>query len=294
MMEEAKSQLHALSAKSWNDSVSADAWAKIGDAPVIAIPDDSAVRALIEDYYTTYLPKEYNYTASSFNAYKNEVINAEGFVGLNSFRYNPDLFGVLAEEILLSRSRLALLGNTMYLQMAMYTYESMIPFQSLYSAESWTVFKSCYIACRNMIATRDYDEKAAVVVGGGLMAFAAEDLILESEVAPLRKEGLTSAKFQCATVYQGGRAQISVVVPRGNGIDKIVVVDENGIEVAYGKAQPINIRKPKQVTYLVDIPATEVGIHTYTVYATFNYPEGGLCNYLYCSDPIQCRLTVLE
>jgi hypothetical protein len=95
-------------------------------------------------------------------------------------------------------------------------------------------------------------------------------------------------------VYQGGRAQISVVVPRGKGIDKIVVLDENGIEVAYGKAQPINIRKPNQVTYLVNIPATEVGIHTYTVYATFDYPEGGLCNYLYCSDPIQCRLTVLE
>jgi hypothetical protein len=53
MMEEAKSRLRALSAKSWNDSVSADAWAKIGDAPVIVIPDDSAVRALIEDYYTT-------------------------------------------------------------------------------------------------------------------------------------------------------------------------------------------------------------------------------------------------
>jgi hypothetical protein len=113
-------------------------------------------------------------------------------------------------------------------------------------------------------------------------------------VAELRQEGLTSAKFQCSTVYQGGTAKISVVVPRGNGIDKIVVVDENGIEVAYGKAQPINIRKPKQVTYLVNIPATELGTHTYTVYATFKNPQGTMCNYLYCSDPIQCRLTVVE
>jgi hypothetical protein len=294
MMEEAKTQLRALAAKSWNDTVSTESWAKIGDAPVIVLPDDSAVRALINEYYTTYLPKENTYTSSSFDAYKAAINNAEGFAGLNSFWVNPDLFPILEEEILLYRSKLTRLGNTMLLQTAINTYESLLPLQSFYSIESWSVFKSSYIACRNMLASRDYDEKAANVVGGGLIAFAFEDLVPEYEVAPLRKEGLTSAKFQCATVYQGANAQISVVVPRGNGINNIVVVDESGIVVAYGKAQPINIRKPKQVTYLVNIPATEVGIHTYTVYATFNYPEGGLCNYLYCSDPIQCRLTVLE
>ena len=44
----------------------------------------------------------------------------------------------------------------------------------------------------------------------------------------------------------------------------------------------------------MNIPAAELGTHTYTVYATYEYTDGLLCNFLYCSDPIQCRLTVLE
>lgn len=294
MMEEAKTQLRALAAKSWNDTVSTESWAKIGDAPVIVLPDDSAVRALINEYYTTYLPKENTYTSSSFDAYKAAINNAEGFAGLNSFWVNPDLFPILEKEILKYRAELILLGDASFVIKAMAIYETMLPFKARYSPESWCMFQSTYIACEKMIASRDYDMDAVMGMAGGLTGFAEMGLIPEEKVAPLRKEGLTSAKFQCATVYQGADAQISVVVPRGNGIDKIVVVDENGIEVAYGKAQPINFRKPKQVTYLVSIPTTEVGIHTYTVYATFDYPEGGLCNYLYCSDPIQCRLTVLE
>jgi hypothetical protein len=294
MMEEIKPQLRALAAKSWNDSVSTDAWAKIGDAPVIAIPDTSAVQALIDEYYNTYLPKENTYTSSTFDAYENEVLNAEGFAGLNSFRYNPELFVILEEEILKYRPQLTPLGNTALLLTAIAAYEAKAVEKDKYSPESWSIYETSYIACKNMLAGRDYTESKVSEMVMGMSMIPQYGLILESDVAGLRKEALTSAKFQAATVYQGGTAKLSVIVPRGNGVKDIRVVDENGIVVAYGKAQPINILKPKQVTYIVNIPASELGTHTYTVYATYKYTGGLLCDYLYCSDPIQCQLTVLE
>lgn len=294
MMAEVKPLLRSLAAESWNNAVSAEDWAKIGDAPVIAIPDASAVQALIDEYYKTYLPKENTYTASTFDAYESEVLNAESFVGLNRFRYNSVLFGILEEEILKYRAKLTPLGNTALLLAAIASYEAKAVEKDKYSPESWSIYESSYIACKNMLAGRDYTAAAASEMAMGLNMIPQFGLIPETEVAGLRKEGLTSAKFQAATVYQGGTAKLSVVVPRGNGIKDVRVVDENGIVVAYGKAQPINIRKPKQVTYIVNISAAELGTHTYTVYATYKYTGGLLCDYLYCSDPIQCKLTVLE
>lgn len=294
MMAEVKPLLRSLAAEAWNDSVSADAWTRIGDAPVIAMPDASAVQALIDEYYNTYLPKENTYTAKTFDAYENEILNAEGFVGLNRFRYNPALFDILKEEILKYRAQLTPVGNAALLLVAMAAYEAKAIEKDKYSPESWSIYESSYIACRNMLAERNYTDAMVKDMAMGMSMIPQFGLIPEAAVAGLRKEGLTSAKFQATTVYRGSSAKMSVVVPRGKGVKDVRVVDENGIVVAYGVAQPINIRKPKQITYIVNIPAAELGTHTYTVYATYEYTDGLLCNFLYCSDPIQCRLTVLE
>ena len=301
MMAQIKPLLRTLAATCWNDSVKTDeinaAFARIGDAPVIAIPDDSAVQALIAEYYNTYLPKENTYTASSFDAYENEVLNAEGFVGLNSFRYNPELFDILAEEIVLFRGQLTKLGDTDIIMMGLATYEMYEPMKSMYSIESWTMFEMAYEACKIMIEGRDYTDSEAWLMGINLAMFPDYHLVSEQEVAGLRKEALTSAKFQASTVYQGATAKMTVVVPRSAGVSKVIVVDENGYEIAQGIAQPINARKPNQVTYSVKISADEVGSHVYTVYAVHEYKTADTCfgnDYLYCTDPIQCKLTVRE
>lgn len=300
VMSDVLPMLRANAAKSWNTTANSSKsystftseWSKIGNAPVVEIPNDDALKALIAEFYQTYLPKEDTYTAPSFALYKDEVVNAERFIGLNSVCWNDNTFNLLASNIQEYRDTLVLLGDTSMVLYAMSVYESLLPEKDKYSIESWSTFESSYIACQKMLAARDYDQGKAISMAGGLVGFAEQGLIEESDVAGLRKEALTSAKFQSSTVYQGGVARLTVVLPRNGVVKDVRVVDENGFVVAYGKAQPINIRKPKQITYIVTIPATEIGTHTYTVYATHSY--SGLCDYLYCSDPIQCRLTVLE
>ena len=186
------------------------------------------------------------------------------------------------------------LGDASLILEAMAIYENLVAEKDKYSIESWSEFEASYIACQKMLAGRNYSQGAAKMAKINMELFPMMTLILEADVADLRKEAINSAGFQTSTVYQGTVARLTVVVPRSSGVKEVRVVDENGIVVAYGKAQPINIRKPRQITYIVNIPVNELGTYTYTVYATHAYTGISTCNYLYCSDPVQCTITVIE
>lgn len=302
VMEAIKPMFRALAAKSWNTTANSSKsystftseWKKIGNAPVVEIPDDDTLKALIAEFYQTYLPKEDTYTVSSFALYEEEVINAEKFIGLNSVCWSADTFNLLGSNIQEYRDMLVPLGDASLILEAMAIYENLVAEKDKYSIESWSEFEASYIACQKMLAGRNYSQGAAKMAKINMELFPMMTLILEADVADLRKEAINSAGFQTSTVYQGTVARLTVVVPRSSGVKEVRVVDENGIVVAYGKAQPINIRKPRQITYIVNIPVNELGTYTYTVYATHAYTGTSTCNYLYCSDPVQCTITVIE
>ena len=302
VMNDVLPMLRANAAKSWNTTANSSKsystftseWKKIGNAPVVEIPDDDTLKALIAEFYQTYLPKEDTYTVSSFALYEEEVINAEKFIGLNSVCWSADTFNLLGSNIQEYRDMLVPLGDASLILEAMAIYENLVAEKDKYSIESWSEFEASYIACQKMLAGRNYSQGAAEMAKTNMELFPMMTLILEADVADLRKEAINSAGFQTSTVYQGTVARLTVVVPRSSGVKEVRVVDENGIVVAYGKAQPINIRKPRQITYIVNIPVNELGTYTYTVYATHAYTGTSTCNYLYCSDPVQCTITVIE
>ncbi len=115
-------------------------------------------------------------------------------------------------------------------------------------------------------------------------AFGALEAVVPD--AP-RVDGLTSASFQNAYVYQGKTARMSVVTLRSANIKDVAVFDENGNRVAYAKITEVayNRRKPTQRTFYVDIPGETLGTHTYTVYGV---DENGNLT----SDSMTCRVTV--
>ena len=255
-MEAIKPMFRALAAKSWNTTANSSKsystftseWKKIGNAPVVEIPDDDTLKALIAEFYQTYLPKEDTYTVSSFALYEEEVINAEKFIGLNSVCWSADTFNLLGSNIQEYRDMLVPLGDASLILEAMAIYENLVAEMDKYSIESWSEFEASYIGCQKMLAERNYSQAAAESAKIKMELFPTMTLILEADVADLRKEAINSAGFQTSTVYQGTVARLTVVVPRISGVKEVRVVDENGIVVAYGKAQPINIRKPRQIT----------------------------------------------
>ncbi len=307
MMTEIKPLLRAIGTKSWNANANKTKsystytaeWTKIGDAPKVEFPDDTAVQAAINEFYNTYLPKQDTYTASSFSWYASEVANAESFLGPDTFRWNQDLFNNLVEFMEYARDDLDSLGDTQALVNALATYDQYKDHKAIYSPESWSVFEASYLAGQKMLEGRNYtaDDVNRFVTTFEVMPIFMLDL--EANVAPLRQEAIQSAGLMSSRVYQGGRAKVSVIIPRGINVAKVIVVDENGIEVAECVAQPLSIRKPKQVTYFGYIPADELGVHTYTAYAVFSYDKftqtvGIGEGFLYCSDPVKLTLRVVE
>lgn len=307
MMTEIKPLLRAIGTKSWNANANktksystyAAEWKKIGDAPKLEIPDDTAVLAAINEFYDTYVPKQDTYTAKSFAWYASEVANAESFLGPDTFRWSQDLFDNLVEFMEYARDNLVSLGDTQALVNALATYDQYKDQKAIYSPESWSVFEASYLAGQKMLEGRNYTEDDVnkfVTMFKGIPMFMLD---LEANVAPLRQEAIKTAGFMSSRMYRGGRAKVSVIIPIGIQPAKVIVVDENGLEVAECVAQPINIRKPNQITYYGYFPADEVGVHTYTVYAVFAYDKfthtvGTGEGFLYCSDPIKLTLRVVE
>jgi hypothetical protein len=122
---------------------------------------------------------------------------------------------------------------------------------------------------------------------------AYNGLMLESQVAAYRIDGLTSAKFRTAKIRVGGQARMVVTAPRDLNLSGVVVVDENGDIVARGAAMPYDRRQPAVLQFSVTIPADEVGTHIYTVYGVVN--DTRVRNgFLYTNDPITCKLTVIK
>lgn len=129
-----------------------------------------------------------------------------------------------------------------------------------------------------------------------MIMYSQGQLVLESTVAHLRVEGLTSATVQNKVVYQGGQIKITVVTPRSQNVFSVVVLDENGMQIGQGTEQAYNRRKPTLRNFTITINANELGTQSFTLYGVTAYtdPVTGEESFLYTNDPITCTVTVVE
>ena len=133
------------------------------------------------------------------------------------------------------------------------------------------------------------DVTASVYANGvvTIPAVTGDVVITATAKEIVRVKGLSSARFQNASAYEGTSARLAVTTIRSANVKDIVVLDENGNVVEYVKLTEAayNRRKPTQRIFYVDILARGVGTHTYTVYGVDE--EGNLT-----ADSISCTIQV--
>jgi hypothetical protein len=133
------------------------------------------------------------------------------------------------------------------------------------------------------------DVTASVYANGvvTIPAVTGDVVITATAKEIVRVKGLSSARFQNASAYEGTSARLAVTTIRSANVKDIVVLDENGNVVEYVKLTEAayNRRKPTQRIFYVDILAQGVGTHTYTVYGVDE--EGNLT-----ADSISCTIQV--
>ena len=158
--------------------------------------------------------------------------------------------------------------------------------------ESWLVYYSAITRAKNLIATNAYDQESVNAAVSDINAayFIVYYAIMEgvTEAGVVRKDIINSAGFQTKTAYSGGTVRLSVNTIKSFNVSKLLIVDENGMEVeAKITVAPANRRTPNERILYADIVLDlEPGTYTFTVYAY----QGNTA--MVCGDPVQCTITV--
>lgn len=302
----------AIAAKSWETSPSDNyatytaKWDKIGSAPAVTItfPDTTALQALIAEF-DTYKANESAYTVESFTFYENEVNNAKAFIGQSSFCYSQDTIDGLAYYVEAARDGLVEASNVdplvvAELEAAIEQYKKDYTNVGDYPFEYWVGYADVVQKALALLASDNYTTEDCTKARSSLkdMKGMLEEMKnMPSITSP--KEGINSAVFQASRVYQGANAKLVVSTVRSLGVFSLIILDENGIPVVglddeeMYVEQAYNRRKATVRNFTVTIPATEVGTHTYTVYAAYN-DANSITGFSYTSDPITVTLIVKE
>ncbi len=301
LMNEVLPLIRANGTKSWNYEANQSLsyknfttkMSKIGSCPAVTIPNTDELEALIAEYDVLVASRD-SYTAESFESYESIVNDARHCLGLNSFMYSQTQIDSMVTLIKADKANLTKLGtNITQLKMLINAYDESQ--KDLYTIESWIQYSNAVQAGKNLLADKNYTNQDASVLAYMIM-YSQGQLVLESTVAHLRVEGLTSATVQNKVVYQGGQIKITVVTPRSQNVFSVVVLDENGMQIGQGTEQAYNRRKPTLRNFTITINANELGTQSFTLYGVTSYtdPVTGEESFLYTNDPITCTVTVVE
>lgn len=241
---------------------------------------------LVEEARIEYLEKANSFTQEQVDAMTDTLMTS--YQRLKNGEYDKAVIRQNLESLIARYERLRVVNSNP---------------ETAFPVEGWLQYHTAVVQAKQLLETDAYHHD---VIGAAIAkinkAYRSIQVTLMpgtdipfpdfSESALSREVMINRVGFQVKSAYGGRTVRLAVNTVASFNVKKVVIVDENGLEVpVIISIPPANPHRPgERILYADIVLDTEPGMHTYTVYVCETNSQDKVV--LFYSQPMQCSIRV--